>query len=285
MFGMAVAASVMADGVTSGNTVGYMDMASASFKLITPVFEKIDGTAWTLADIKPIDIASWDYNDDCIYCYSGPNRLFIATYLTAAQAQEIVSDSGTSVTIGGVETAAVDGWYDFVDVGEWGETGELKCYNTTQIPFGGSGFAVKSGVGVRFVGQVKVADQSLVSASFKFVGNCSAADLTLADVKPANIASWDYNDDCIYCYSGPNRLFIATYLTAAQAQEIVSDSGTSVTMGGVETAAVDGWYDFVDVGEWGETGELKCYNTTSLPAGSGFAVKSGVGVIIPSVIQ
>ena len=247
-------------------------MASASFKLITPIFEKIDGTAWTLADLKPVDITSWDYNSDMIHCYSGPNKAFIATYLTATQAQEIIDDSGLE----GV--TAVDGWYDFVDVGEWGETGELKCYNSTQIPFGGSGFAVESSVGVRFFGQVKEADQNVVSASFKLVGNCSAVDLTLADVKPVDIANWDYNSDMIHCYSGPNKAFIATYLTAAQAQEIIDDSGLE----GV--TAVEGWYDFVDVGEWGETGELKCYNSTPLPAGAGFAVESGVGVVIPTAL-
>ena len=285
MFGMAVAASVMADGVTSGNTVGYMDMASASFKLITPVFEKIDGTAWTLADLKPVDIASWDFNSDEVHCYNGPSRVFVATYLTAAQAQGIVDDSGTSVTLDGNVITAVDGWYDADDVGEWGETGELKCYNTTQIPFGGSGFAIKSSVGVRFVGQVKEADQNLVSSSFRLVGNCSAANLTLADIKPIDIASWDFNSDELHCFNGPSRAFVATYLTAAQAQEIVNDSGTSVTLDGNVIAAVDGWYDADDVGEWGETGSLKCYNSTQLPAGAGFAVKSGVGVIIPSALQ
>lgn len=115
-------------------------MASASFKLVTPIFEKIDGTAWTLADLKPVDISSWDYNSDVIHCYNGASRAFIATYLTQAQAQEIISDSG-------VEATAADGWYDFTDVQEWGETGTLKCYNSTPLP-AGAGFAVESGVGV-----------------------------------------------------------------------------------------------------------------------------------------
>ena len=146
MFGLAAAAA-LADGVNSANTVGYMDMASASFKLITPVFEKIDGTAWTLADLKPVDIASWDFNGDVIHCYSGPNKAFMATYLTTAQAQQIADDSGNPVKADGVEIAAVDGWYDFTDVQEWGETGSLKCYNSTPVT-AGTGFAVESGVGV-----------------------------------------------------------------------------------------------------------------------------------------
>ena len=141
MFGMAVAASVMADGVTSGNTVGYMDVASASYKLITPTFTNVGGgTGFTLADLMPTDIAAWDFNSDRIFCYNGALRAFIATYLTAAQAQEIIDDSG-------VEATAVDGWYDFTDVQEWGETGTLKCYNATALP-AGTGFAVESSVGV-----------------------------------------------------------------------------------------------------------------------------------------
>ena len=57
-----------------------------------------------------------------------------------------------------------------------------------------------------------------------------------------------------------------------------------MTLDGVEVAAVDGWYDFDDVGEWGETGSLKCYNSTQIPAGAGFAVESSVGVVIPSAL-
>ncbi|MBR4612246.1 MAG: hypothetical protein IKO40_05965, partial [Kiritimatiellae bacterium] len=215
-------------------------------------------------------ISAWDFNSDRIFCYNGALRAFIATYLTKAQAQEIIDDSG-------VAAVAVDGWYDFDDVGEWGETGTLRCYNDRSIDFGSSGLAVESTVGIRFVGEVKDGAQNVASASYRLVGNCSAADLTLADLKPTDISAWDFNSDRIFCYNGALRAFIATYLTKAQAQEIIDDSG-------VEAVAVDGWYDFDDVGEWGETGTLRCYNNTSLPAGTGFAVESAIGVIIPSAL-
>ncbi len=125
---------------------------------------------------------------------------------------------------------------------------------------------------------MKTEDQVVASASYKLVGNCSAANLTLADIVPASVANWDFNSDMIYCYNGASRVFVATYLTAAQAQEIIDDSGLT----GVN--AVAGWYNFDDVGEWGELGTLRCYNDTALDAGAGFAVQSAVGVVIPSAL-
>ncbi|MBR4612646.1 MAG: hypothetical protein IKO40_08020, partial [Kiritimatiellae bacterium] len=87
MSAAAVAAGAMA--VESANVVGTMDVASASYKLITPVFTQVGGgTSFTLADLKPTDISAWDFNSDRIFCYNGALRAFIATYLTKAQAQE-----------------------------------------------------------------------------------------------------------------------------------------------------------------------------------------------------
>ena len=130
----------------------------------------------------------------------------------------------------------------------------------------------------RFAGEVKEEDQNVASASFRLVGNCSVGNLTLADIKPTSIEDWDMGSDMIHCYTGPNKAFIATYLTAEQAQEIIDDSGLE----GV--TAVDGWYDFVDVGEWGELGTLRNYNSFTLEAGRGFAVETAVGVTIPSAL-
>jgi len=140
MSAAAVAAGAMA--VESQNVVGYMDVISPSFKLVTPVFTQMGGgTAFTLADVKPVSIENWDFNSDMIHCYSGPNKAFVATYLTAAQAQEIIDDAGLE----GV--SAVAGWYNFDDVGEWGELGTLRNYNNTPLN-AGTGFAVETAIGV-----------------------------------------------------------------------------------------------------------------------------------------
>ena len=57
MFGMAVAASVMADGgVKSSNTVGYYDFGGfGNFNLTAITFEPISGETFTLGQLKVND--------------------------------------------------------------------------------------------------------------------------------------------------------------------------------------------------------------------------------------
>ena len=127
--------------VQSANVVGYQNLQSASFQLVTPNFVKMDGTSWKLSDLAPAG-EGWDYGSDKILFYNGASKAFEATYLTQSDINEIAGDNEW---MEGQTWAA--GWYNFGDVGDWGENGTMRCYNSTAIP-AGFGFAVQSSVGV-----------------------------------------------------------------------------------------------------------------------------------------
>ena len=61
----AIAAGVAVADVTSANGVGYQDKAAAKegWNLICGTFEKVDGSAMTLADAKPNAAFSWMFGD------------------------------------------------------------------------------------------------------------------------------------------------------------------------------------------------------------------------------
>ena len=87
-----VAGLAMADGVESANVVGYQNLQSASFQLVTPNFVKMDGTSWKLSDLVPAG-EGWDFNSDKILCYNGSSKAFDATYLTASDLEDIMADN------------------------------------------------------------------------------------------------------------------------------------------------------------------------------------------------
>ena len=124
-----------AEGVTSANTVGFLDKQSSTFQLVTPTFANVDGSTLTLGQLVPAE--GWDPTSDKILCYTGSLKDYEATYLD----QAIVDDIGENFDN---LTGLSAGWYDYADFCDLGATepAVLKCYNTRPVP-AGSGFAIQ----------------------------------------------------------------------------------------------------------------------------------------------
>ena len=265
-----MAASAFA--VESANIVGYQEVYSGTFQLVTPNFEKIDKSALTLADFTVA--GTWDPGSDKIICYTGANKDYEATFLDAG----ILADIGEAFP----ELAGLSaGWYDYDDFASLGATEGtqvLKCYNTREVAFGNSGFAIQCSAPILFKGEVKQAAQQIQSDTFKLVGNCTPVNYTLVDFLVAG--TWDPGSDKIICYTGANKDYEATFLDAG----ILADIGEAFP----ELAGLSaGWYDYDDFASLGATEGtqvLKCYNTRPVNAGSGFAIQCSAAISVPNPV-
>ncbi|MGN1359840.1 MAG: hypothetical protein ACI4X9_05225 [Kiritimatiellia bacterium] len=153
------AAGIAAADVTSSNIVGYQKIdIPAGFAGVSPTFVSIGGGDIKLGDIVPSQEFIDEMSELQFFTKDG-QVAFTAIYYPG-------------------DDDLPEGWTD-ID--------SLEALGDTQIPFGG-GFFVSSPVDASLTikGEVKVADLGVeVPAGFKWVGNATNSDITLADIVPS----------------------------------------------------------------------------------------------------
>ena len=293
----AVAAGVAVADVTSANVVGYTkDMLPGSnkYKPVCSQFLKIgstDGQEMTLAELTPniADSGSthWVKADTIKVVSTGGAVDFTAKYyrwsdLTTTQKRELFGDD---------EASFREGWYKCENKTGFPITAE--CVNTYPLAFGTAVMALssKSAATIQSNGEVYESETGFVvlalpgSNKYRFIGNCTPNDLTLADFEP-NIADsgtthWVKADSIKIISTGGAIDYTAKYyrwsdLTTTQKRELFSDDEANFTTG---------WYKCENKTGFPITSE--CVNAYEVPAGSGFLAissKSAATIKFPSAL-
>ena len=240
--------------VQSENIVGFQDFTgTGSFNLTAATFVPVgtDGSAMTLGDI--VGNAAFKAGSDYINLYTSQGMFITdATYSNPADAAYWQIDPG---------------WYSRDDYNDEA----LNNLNNTALPYGaGLAFCpVSSGAGLKYVGEVKQADNTLPApGSFNLVGNTSPVDITLGDI--TGNASFKAGSDYINLYTSQGMFITdATYSNPTDAAYWQIDPG---------------WYSRDDYNDEA----LNNLNNTSLPAGAGFAfcpVTTGARLIVKNPME
>lgn len=221
--------------VESKNTVGFQEFTgTGSFNLTVATFLPVgtDGSGMVLSNI--VGNASFVPGTDYVNIYDGGTFLMDVTY------SDPVDAAGW-----GIEP----GWYGVTDYNNDAENN----LNTTPLPYGvGFAFApVTSGAGLKYVGELKEADNTLpASGTFNLCGNTTPKDITLANVK--GNAEFVPGTDYVNLYNGGTFVIDITYSDPADAASWGIDPG---------------WYGVTDYNNDAETN----LNSTPIPAGGGFS--------------
>ena len=235
MSAAAVAAGAMA--VESQNIVGTQDFnGTGGFTLAAPGFLPVgtDGSGMTLGDL----MANADFvsGSDAISLYNGGNFVKDVTFYPY--------DDPDGYGIAG-------GWYEIDD---FNDSDDPTLLNDTPVPFG-TGFAFSrstSTAAITFVGEVKDSATTLPSTGgFTLCGNASPVDMTLANF--SGNADFVSGSDAISLYNGGNFDKDVTFYPY--------DDPDGYGIAG-------GWYEIDD---FNDSDDPVLLNSTSIPAGRGFA--------------
>ena len=214
--------------------VGYQNKAAAKegWNLICGTFEKVDGSAMTLADAKPNAAFSWMYSDTIQFLdHGGGTR---------------VREDGLPAIYGyftEMDGAPADGWYHFITATEMGEF--LPAEENDDFSYG-AGAVIQTfdkTAGFMFSGAVHKGAPTIIAAKegWNLIGNPTPCDLALTDVTPNGAFSWMYSDTIQFLDHGGG--------TRVREDGLPAIYGYFTEMDG---APANGWYHFITATEMGE---------------------------------
>ena len=190
----AIAAGVAVADISSANVVGYQDKAAAKegWNLICGTFEKVDGTAMTIADAKPNAAFSWMYGDNIQFLDDGGG--------TRQRDDGYPAVYGYFTTTDG---APADGWYQNDQATMMGVFAEPEDEDFSY----GAGVVAQTfdkTAGFMFSGAVHKGAPTIIAAKegWNIIGNPTPCDLTLTDVTPNAAFSWMYGDNIQFLDDG-----------------------------------------------------------------------------------
>ena len=264
------AAAVMGDAIESQNIVGYQNKAvtGGNYNYMVATFDKVNPLAtYTLADIS--------VNDE--FCYSTLSFLDTDSSTKSFVIDGLTADAFTyyfEADLEGTEFEGQPGWY-YVD-----DESELHSANHISVPFG-SAFYIEGldegEAALVFSGVVVDGDTPIdvVGGAYNYMGNCSPANLTLADI--------GVNEDFIYSTlsfldsDSSTKSFVIGGLSA--------DAFTyyfEADLEGTEFEGQPGWY-YVD-----DESEIHSANHITVNAGDMFYIEGldegDAQVIVPSAL-
>ena len=162
--------------------VGYQDKAAAKegWNLICGTFEKVDGSALTLADAKPNTAFSWMNYDSIQFLDDGGGTRMREDGLPAMYTYFTELDG-----------APADGWYQ---IDQATMMGEFVLAEDEDFSYGAGAViqtADKAG-GFMFSGAVHKGAPTIIAAKegWNIIGNPTPCNLTLSDVTPNETFSW-----------------------------------------------------------------------------------------------
>ena len=272
MFVAAVAAGMVAfgDAIESQNIVGYQNKAvtEGNYNFMVATFDKVNPLAtYTLADIS--------VNDDFV--------VSTLSFLNPANAatKSFVIDGYTAdqffyyfeSDLVGTAFEGQPGWY-FVDEDE----GNMHSANSIAVPFGSS-FYIEGAenAAVVFSGTVANTDTPIdvVEGAYNFMGNCSPANLTLADIGVSD----DFVVSTLSFLNPANAATKSFVIDGYTADQFFYYFESDLV--GTAFEGQPGWY-FVDEDE----GNLHSANSIPVNAGDMFYVEGAedAQVIVPSAL-
>lgn len=237
--------------------VGYQDKAAAKegWNLICGTFEKVDGTAMTLADAKPNATFTWMNGDTIQFLDDGGGT-------RVREADGLPAIYGYFTEMDG---APADGWYHYASATEMGSF--LTAEEADDFSYGAGAViqTLDKTAGFLFSGAVHKGAATIIAAKegWNLIGNPTPCDLALTDVTPNATFTWMNGDTIQFLDDGGGT-------RVREADGLPAIYGYFTEMDG---APANGWYHYASATEMGSF--LPCEEAEDdLKAGTAFVVQT-----------